>query len=279
MSIETDPFDPNAPEGDVRRGSQYMSRRDMKILGGMVVGLMIILYPIYQIGVKNSEKARCTVNMKAMYDAMAQYADQHDGRFPPVFRTGTGLEPGLGDTGRPYTWASDIQGYMNGRASFVCPSAKKDEIVANEDATSTTKILPTTYGMYAPYGGYLQTLIENPDKTVILAETSNLGSQTSYDPVKFGEVGKEIADGFVVGWSDSNEDGSLGSRSVTRLAFRGTGGGNFISPDAVGRHDAGIHVVTAAGERRILSPAMAQIEFRDKEPSGIWTTPPVTHKR
>lgn len=279
MSIDNDPYDPNAPEGDVRRGSQYMSRKDIKILAGLVVLLVILLYPVYQTGVRNSEKVRCIGNMKAMYDAMAQYADQHDGRFPPVYRTGVGLEPGLGDSGRPYTWASDIQGYMNTRASFVCPSAKKNEVVPSEDSTKLAKILPTTYGMYAPYGGYLQNLIDNPDQTIILAETSNLGSQTSYDPIKFDGGGKELSDGFEIGWSDSNEEGSASSLSVTRLAFRKTSTGDFKSGDAAGRHDAGIHVVTASGERRILTPAMAQILLRDKLPSGMWTIPPIVHRK
>jgi hypothetical protein len=236
--------------------------------------LIICLLPIYNMGVKNSEKARCTQNMKAIYEAMGLYTKDHDDGLPPLYRANDQFAPLLGpDTKRAYTWASDIQGYMGPRANFVCPSAKPDEIVQVEDPKSDKDTVPMSYGMYAPYGGVKVYNIENPEQTILIAETSNQGSQTSYDPVKFDDNGTALPDGFVIGWDDSNFEGSAQSKTVTRLAFRKTDGGAFTK-EAESRHDAGIHALTASGQRLILQPKDAIIKQRDKLPGGMWAVPP-----
>jgi hypothetical protein len=275
MPDHNDAYDPNAAEGDTGRGSQHMSWKDIKVIGLVIVVLIICLLPIYNMGVKNSEKVRCIQNMKSISEAISLYAKDHDDGLPPVYRTGVDFSPDLGaETGRPYTWASDTVGYLGPRSSFRCPSASEDEVVQAEDPKSNKATVPMTYGMYAPYGGLKTYNIESPDRTILFAETSNLGAATSYDPTKFNVGGKDLPDGFVIGWDDSNYEGSSASHTITRLAFRKTSTGNF-DKQAEGRHEAGIHAVTVSGTRLILEPKNAIIVQQDKLPGGMWAVPPL----
>ena len=279
MSDNNVGYDPNAPEGESSAGNQYLSWKDIRILIIVVVLLIICLLPIYNMGVKNSEKARCTQNMKAIYEAMGLYTKDHDDGLPPLYRANDQFVPSLGpDTGRAYTWASDIQGYMGPRANFVCPSAKPEEVVQVEDPKSDKQTVPMSYGMYAPYGGMKLYNIESPEQTILIAETSNEGAQTSYDPVRFTDGDKRIPDGFVIGWDDSNFEGSSESKFVTRLAFRNTSNGSFTD-QAESRHDAGLHALTASGQRIILKPKDAIIKQRDKLPGGMWAVPPARRSK
>jgi hypothetical protein len=255
---------------------------------------------------KNSERARCTANIKAINEAISLYAQEHDGRYPPVARgdlTDQGLVPTLGASGHVYTWASDVANYMSLRASFLCPSAESDEIVYVEDPRTDSKTIALSYGMYAPYSGYLTTTVENPDQTIIVAETSNLGSEGTYDPCpylatvpgKSGQgvepacgkgSGSKLPDGFVIGWSDSNltptltvidKDGTVkrGSRDVTRLAFSGSSNGVFDDKVTQARHGDTIHGLTATGERMNLTPEMAAFySANGRHINPAWTVPP-----
>lgn len=266
-------YDPQAPEGDKSSSDVYFSKKDLKVFAIGLVSLAVILYPFYQFGVRSSEKARCSANMKAMMDAMNLYAESKDDRFPPLYRTGNNREPGLGDTGKPYTWADDIQPLMNKRYSFQCPSAKPDELVSSEDPETSQSVLKTSYGMYAPYSGYTRSLIANPDTTAIVAETSNQGAQGTFDPVPLkDEKGNAVPDGMVIGWDDSNEEPSSASKFVTRLSYPETRNGDF-KKDGISRHDAGIHVLTVTGERLTLPPSAARVEHRFGSIQGLWAPP------
>ena len=270
MQDSNQPYDPTAPEGEMSGGSQYISLKDIRILGLVFVLLLAGLFPIYRMGVKNGEKAMCTQNVKAIYEAIGLYAKDHDDGLPPLYRAGDNNLPFLGlDTHLPYTWISDVAGYMGPRASFVCPSSSKEEQTVMEDPKTSTANIMASYGMYAPYGGMKTYNIEYPDQVVLVAETSNLGSATSYDPVKFGEG---IPDGFVVGWSDGNDQGTIDSKSVTRLAIRDSADGLF-GANAQARHDVGLNALTASGRKVLIKPKDALITLRDKLPGGIWTVP------
>jgi hypothetical protein len=266
-----------------------MSWKDIRVLGLVVLLLMAGLFPIYQMGIKNSEKARCTQNFMAIYQAMNLYARDHDDGLPPLFRTGNGFVPGLGEeTGRPYTWASDIVGYMGERGDFRCPSAKPQELVRAEHPQANDQSVTMSYGMYSPYGGYKTYNIENPDQTVLVAETSNLGTMSSYDPVPFKNAdGSLLPDGFVIGWNDGNEVATSKSTKVTRLAFQNTASGTF-GEQGIGRHTAEskqrkaiqvVHALTATGSKVNLTPGSAEIVQRDNLPSGLWSVPASNRRR
>ena len=112
MSDQNQPYDPTAPEGEAQRGGNYVSKRDLRVLLVGVLVLMGMLYPIYKVLERNSQKARCAQNMKAMSTAIHEYAALHDDRFPPIMRTLSNGSPDLGETGIPYTWASDVAEHM-----------------------------------------------------------------------------------------------------------------------------------------------------------------------
>jgi len=271
-------FDPQAPEGDASVANIYFSKKDIRVLGIGLVVLGIVLYPFYQYGVRQSEKARCSANMKAMMDAMNLYAEAKEDRFPPLYRTGNNGQPGLGNTGKPYTWADDVQPLMNPRYSFQCPSTKPDEFVHNEDPNSSKGELKSSYGMYAPYSAYSRSLIANPDQTAIIAETSNQGAQGSYDPIPLkDDQGNPVPDGMVIGWDNSNDEPNAATRFVTRLSYGDSASGKF-SKDGPSRHDNGIHILTVTGERLTLPPSAARVEHRTANTAdiqGLWATPVV----
>jgi Tfp pilus assembly protein PilE len=275
----SDTYDPAAPEGEITSRGSYVTGRELRAL--IIVGVLALVafLPIYTIFKGKTDRARCTANMQAMFDAMGLYAEQHDGRYPPIDRSETpgSLVPSLGETGHVYTWASDIAGYMSARASFLCPSANPEEIVQTEDPRSGSKTLPLSYGMYAPYGGYLVSLVENPDQTVIVAETSNRGSNHTYDPLPFTSLtGQPLPDGFVICWNDSNDNGDAASKTVTRLAFPGTDAGVFAKGGDA-RHGDAIHMLTATGER-VNSNQLSSIFHHGKLVSPLWTLPPITQR-
>jgi hypothetical protein len=266
MSQQT--FDPNAPEGEDRAGSAYISRKDIKVIAIGLVALGIICTPIYLSMLENSKKARCTQNMKAIMDALNLYASEHDSRYPPLART-EGIEslvPAVDNRGLVYTWASDVAPYFNQRASFKCPSATDEEAVKVDDPRDPKSRILLTYGMYAPYGAYPTALIENPDTAIIIGETSNQGSNESYNPMPLsGEDGTPRPDGFVIGWDNSND------KFVTRLALPKTKKGVFEELGLT-RHPKGIHVLTATGEKLTVTPNSAAMKLSGS-PNPFWRYP------
>jgi hypothetical protein len=271
--MSNDLYDPQAPEGDMSGRSAYISKKDIKVIAIAIVLIGVALYPIWQYQVRQSEKARCTGNMKAISDALNLYAEDKEDRFPPLYRTGKGDLPGLGDTHLPYTWCDDIAPLMNKRYSFVCPAAVSGEAVTSENPSSDKSNLKTTYGMYLPYSGYPRSLVPNPDEAAVVAETSNLGAATSYDPVQMkDENGTLLPDGFVIGWDNSNTEPNSKTKFVTRLAYPGTDSGKF-SKDGLSRHDSGIHIMTASGEVRTLGPEAAEFHQRKGSFTGLWAPP------
>lgn len=279
MSDTNQPYDPNAPEGAASAGSAYVSKKDLRVILGAVGVLAVLLYPIYKVLEGNSQRARCLQNMKAMSAAINEYAALHDDRFPPIMRTQLNGAPDLGTTGLPYTWASDASEFMSPRSSFLCPAATPEEIVYVEGQNNAK--IPVTYGMYAPYGGYLRAIVDNPDQTIILAETSNAGARKTYNPVPFVGMDEQIIsqDGFVIGWNDTNSSPSKESTMVTRLAFPESAGGSF-KKDGPTRHDKGIHAIVISGAAApYLKPTDAVVTQKFGLPGGFWEVPPVSKKR
>jgi hypothetical protein len=272
-------YDPSAPEGSEPSRSQYVSKKDVRIVLVGVILLAIAAYPIYKMLERNAQRSVCATNLGAIAKAISQYAEVHDERFPPIMRTGPNLEPDLGTSGYPYTWASDISEIMSPRSSFKCPAAQNEEITTIE---GREKIIQSSYGMYAPYGGYLRTLVPNPDQTVLIAETTNFGALATYDPTPFKTIDGQTVkfDGFVIGWNNTNNDPDDKSDKVTRLAFPETSGGVFRK-DGPMRHDGGIHALNCSGAMlgHLLKPTDAIVPIRRGLPGGIWEAPPASAAR
>jgi len=270
--MSQEPFDPQAPESGSSSSNAYLSFKDLRVLGLILLVLAACLYPIYQYGKRKSERSQCVNNTKAMSDAIGLYAKDHDDGLPPAYRSDSRGLPTLGGTGLAYTWASDLSGYMNPRASFRCPSASDAEVAYVEDPTSSKKKIAVTYGLYLPYGGVKMFNIENPDGTVLITETSNRGSNGSFDPKPLQDAnGTPVDDAFVVAWNDSNDRPSSSSKLVTRLAFTETKDGDFKKGFA--RHDEGSNTLTATGAKFNMTVGQAIIRQSAKLPGGIWAVP------
>ena len=261
-------YDPNAVEGDRSAGGQYITRKDLKIWGIGLVVLGVFSYPVFQYLKGQSERARCGTNLRAVYQAISLYAEQHDYRFPPLARTEPdGVTPSLSDNGRAYTWISDVAPFMNARQSFLCPSATEAERVLNESPISATATIPSAYGMYVPYAGVLTSIVENPDEVVLIADTSNAGATETIDPLPYG---KNLPDGFAIGWSNSNAMPDKATKSVTRLAFPHSEAGETKA----GRHGKFIWAVSASGELLQLTPEDAAYNSGIGGVSPHWRLPP-----
>ena len=248
MSDSNGAFDPNAVEGERPSGHQYVQLKDLKIwaLGLALIGAAT--YPVYMVLAGNSERHRCISNLGAVYSAINLYAEQHDNRFPPIARTaGDFVTPTLSEDGHPYSWVSDVSAFMNTRQSFVCPTADETEVVHNESPESSKKTVNSTYGMYVPYGGILTSLVESPDDVVLIAETSNEGSKSTFNPTPYGA---NVPDGFAIGWSNSNAAPDKSTTSVTRLAFPDSAKGTT----KIGRHGGFLEALTASGKLISLMP-------------------------
>ncbi len=267
-------FDPTAPEGDPSSGSQYVTRKDVKIIGVLLVVMVLILTPIYRYMKANSERSICAANLSQVFKAMGQYAEQHDDRIPPIFRMDDHFSPALNTQGRPYTWLSDLYEFIPRRFSFVCPSALLEEKAVQEHPDSSKLSLESSYGLYVGYSSSSRSSIEIPGSTFLLGETSNHGSKGSSNPTPYaGPEGSTVPyDGFAIGWSDSNRKPSGSSQSVTRLAFPGTDKGVF-SDLGESRHGSGIYCLTADGKRMLVKPDVAKLRIVDDLPSGFWRVP------
>ncbi len=283
---ENEAYDPTAPEDDPSRGSNYLSKKDFRNIVIGIAAFMILLYPLYQIMAKTSEKARCVQNMKEIAGALNQYAAEHDDRFPPLFATGPSGAPAMGANNLPFTWVSDISGFTTERSSFFCPSAQPDEAAKVERITQgpvvkgetgeDRRMLSTTYGFYSPYSGYLRSIIEDPNGTIVVAETSNRGAHDTYDPLPYKNEQGEVLpfDGFAIGWDNDNFEPDALTKFVTRLAFPETSGGNF-DKEGPTRHSNGINSLNASGGLIYLTPNSARVRQSGGQITGLWATPPI----
>jgi len=278
MSLDAS-YDPLAPDGDAPGRSAYVTRKDAKVVVVGLVVLSLLLYPVFMVLVRRSEKARCINNMKGIMDAINQYAIQNEDKFPPLFDTGPADEPALQTSGAPYTWASDLQDYMSPRVNFRCPSAVHAELTRSQDIHSVNGSFPLSYGMFAPLSSFNRSLIEDPDEAVLIAETSNLGAENTYDPLPFVDAnGKKMPyDAMAIGWDDNNFDGDDITKYVTRLAFPNSAGAVF-DKEGMGRHDEGTFVLTVTGHLRTVKPNIARVVRRYGSLYAPWPMP-LTAKR
>lgn len=130
--------------------------------------------------------------------------------------------------------------------------------------------------MYAPLSAYPKDGVPNETQTVLVSETSNAGSQDSFDPMplKTSKSGAKVQDGFVIGFEDSNGFPTNKSTLVSRLAFPGTKNGKY-DPKGEARHLTGIFYVTAAGSLKSLKPDDIAVTRLGKSSdlTGLWSTP------
>lgn len=268
---ENTAFDPNAPEGASGGvSSQYMSRKDFKWILGSIIVLCLLMTPIYFYMRDKAYKASCVKNMNGMMEALMVYASNHDDRYPPIHNGGAG-RPEVDSKGLPYTWISDIYSLKSDRITFVCQSASPEEASMSLDP-ATGEAIPSTYGFYTPYSTYSTNLVDNPDSVIVLAETSNGGSEDSYDPIPFQN---SKWDGYAICWDNTNDWPDDQTKSVTRLALRGSKDGPKAVDKAVGRHTTSIHAITASRLLLNLKPGSMITDYNRARftLTGSWQEP------
>ncbi|CAN5367579.1 hypothetical protein BH11ARM1_BH11ARM1_00360 [soil metagenome] len=282
----SDAYDPGAPEGETSAGAQYLNKRDVRTIAAILVVVGLCMIPIYKNLEKSGQKAVCKTNLQAIASAINQYAEQNDGRFPPAHATdASGTAPLVDAKGnRLITWATEISTYMKVRASFNCPAAAPEESVLiysqrpidNNNVSDRSRKLGeelSSYGMYSAYSGYPVQQVADPNQTLLITETANMGSRDTFDPLPFKDGdGKVIPyDGFAIGWDNSNEIPNSKTKSVSRLAFYGSQKGDFLK-DSESRHGDFIHALTATGSLINIDPASALVQQRASI-VGHWAVP------
>ncbi len=271
--LTTQQFDVDAPEDAKQTSSIYLSKKDVRVIL-IVIGVVIAIgIPLYYAFMQQRDKQVCATNMHAIYNAMMQYAEQNDQRLPPLYEVGDNGTPQIVG-GKPSVWASQLVPYMNARANFFCPAAEEDEkMPALGYDGRNRKDVDLTYGMYLPMGTFPYLLATSQSDTAVLVETSNHGSQGSFNPVPFRDSNGNVIpfDAFMAGFDDGNEALSPESKFITRLAFRNVSKG-YESNDAVMRHGAGIHVFYLDGHKGFLKPANAHIKNIFPDVEKPWRT-------
>lgn len=261
-----DPFD--AFDTDERPRSAYMSRKDWKIALVALAVMIAVLFPIYRSMLAASQNHLCVQNFQQISNAIGVYMASNNDRYPPAFVEVSPGEPMLFDAGdqkAPYSWMTLVRSAMEERSNFLCPTASSDEIAQNIHPDKIRTSFGSSYGLYVPRSGWPQSMIQNPDQAVVIAETSNRGSAGSYDPVPF----ESPYDGIAIGWNDGNLRMSKASQFVTRLAFRETSNASFRATGP-SRHEKGINVLFASGRKGVIGPSDARIQRLGESATGYW---------
>lgn len=258
----------DASETEERPRSTYVGKKDWKILVIFLIPLSIVIWMLYSKQLKLAHEAICDQNLAQIQKAMGVYQETNNGRFPPAFVENPDHQPMMIQSGKveaPYTWISLIQPGFESRASFVCPSALPEEFASNLHPEKKDEVINSTYGMYLPRSGWPESLLQNSEQAILVAETSNHGSNSTFDPKPYSGA----PDGFVIGWSDGNIEMTDDCQWVTRLAFQETTNGKFLEMGPA-RHETRIHVLFASGRRGRIQSGDAKIERLGAQSTGFW---------
>jgi prepilin-type processing-associated H-X9-DG protein len=259
---------------DEKPKSAYLSKKDLRVFGVVLVFLFLLLYPVFIVMRQNTWRYLCGRNFESMSKAVLLYSEGHEGRFPPV--AGDYGAPIIQD-GKLYCWATiaDLRQNMDPERSFLCPAATEDEAYHIAGPNRTTEA--ATYGMYLPLGAANISSLTNPQGTVLFAETSNMGSRDTADPVKYTDASGAVIpnDGYAIGWDTSNTFPAPSTHHATRLAFYETANGQF-KEEGPARHGDGIYFLFADGHRKYVKyPSQARIlmDSSSGRPKGMWEIP------
>lgn len=262
-------YEADEPEGSRGVSGQYMSRKDVVWIVGIVAVLAVMAVPLYRVMKEESDKTGCKRNLSAISKSIQQYAEVYDGRYPPIYTPGENGAPSLFE-GKPVTWASVIPELSSG-ASFRCPAAEDIETVRVSGASFKRSMfqpeperldyIELTYGMFAPLGMRAVSDVAIPTDTVLLADTTNNGAKGVYNPKPFTLAdGTPVeTDAFSIGFNDSELSATPESTAVTRLAFFGTADGNFDKESITSRHKGQVFAIFADGHFGVLSPDRATL--------------------
>lgn len=266
-------YDVELERTDEQPKSRYLTKRDaIRLVVGLIV-LLILLYPVYMILMGNAQNHLCESNLNQMFHGVDLYATENNDCLPPVYVTAENEAP-LIENGSAYTWVSLIDGYVKDRTVFTCPAADLNAGEGVRVHTSDGGSLILTYGMVAPLGGEPRDQIDSPERTLLLAETSNYGSQNTFDPFPFKDGSGKVVpfDGFIIGYDDSNLLPTNASRFMTRLSFYNSKDGTFDVKKPM-RHRDAINALTVSGSLRRIKATQADYKNADGAFNPDWLLP------
>jgi hypothetical protein len=247
-----DAYDPQESD-EGRKGTQYISRKDVRIIGIVVFVLGLIAWPLYLHMLKGVNQSLCSRNFRKMAIAMQEYKADFDDHLPFAYETASygGSDIKLRG-GYPYTWQWTLQPFTNDWKVFRCPAA---EAVENSLTSDGSQIQGSSYGMLNAYSGIQYSMIANPASKILISETVRNGAlgtldplplQTPIDPANPSAGMKTIQDdGFVIGFDNNQTYPNVNTQFATRLAFPDAKTAGL--DQATSRHPDGIHFLTVDG--------------------------------
>jgi hypothetical protein len=248
----SDPFDPQAPE-DKPRGSQYVSRKDFKVIAIGLFFLALLAWPIYNYMLAQVQMSQCGKNFTKMSLALQNYLSDNDDHFPYAYETqGYQSSDATLRNGYANSWQFQLERYTGTWDVFRCPAADPSENarISNGDIVETS-----SYGMVNAYSGVAASTIANPDLKVVIAETATNGANGTLDPLPL--IGPKD-DGFAIGFNNSQDYPDLKTQFATRLAFPNSAK-TGLDHQSEARHPNGIHFLMVGGGSRFADGAYGHV--------------------
>jgi hypothetical protein len=265
----SDPYDPQKPE-EVRRGSQYISRKDVKIISIVLLVLFIAAWPVYLYMLANVNKASCSKNMRKIATALSTYRSEYDDHMPYAYETASYSSSDIAlKGGYAYSWQWLLEPYTDGWKVFSCPAAQPSENTITSDGGH---FHASSYGMLNGYSSVSYSSIIAPGSRIIIGETARNGAMNTFDPLQLQAGGKPLNDdGFMIGFDNDQSYPNSRTQFATRLAFpdsRTKG----LNAESSSRHPDGIHFLTVDGSLWTRGGEIARvIEMQGN--FGAWDVP------
>ncbi|HEY3782207.1 MAG TPA: hypothetical protein VGL56_14080 [Fimbriimonadaceae bacterium] len=275
-------YDPEEDEG--RKRTAYISAREWRVIGIVFVVVCILMVPVYNHFMDLRNSHICTQNLLDIGTAVEGYMEDNNERLPPVYATADdGIEPRVFDKKAVFSWVSLLTHYMNKTEAFSCPAAIDSEGVQNLPSSNGPNVT-SDYGMYAALSAFPRDSISSPGSVALVVDSSNEGSNGTYDPLPFKDSsGNLIPDGFVVGLNttnftpaDSTQTKYDSAKFATRVASPDSAKMGFSSKSYT-RHPDGINVLMADLHREHISADRINAEHpggvKGHGVIGLWAIP------
>ncbi|HVT13745.1 MAG TPA: hypothetical protein VHE55_15880 [Fimbriimonadaceae bacterium] len=265
----SDPYDPQEVD-EKRRGSQYVSRKDFRIVAVVLFVLAIFAWPVYMFMLRGVNSSLCAKNLRKISGALQNYIADFDDHLPYAYET---VDYDSKDVhlrgGYAYTWQWQLERYTNDWSAFRCPAADKSENTLTSDGTD---IEATSYGMLNAYSGVQMSTIPNPDQKILIGETAKSGANGTADPLPLMAGGNVLKDdGFVIGFDNDQDYPNSKTSYATRLAFPGSAKTGF-NHETETRHPAENHFLSLTGAMRSMDGSIGSV-IRLGDSFGPWDVP------
>lgn len=269
----SDAYDPQAVD-DKPASSQYVTKKDIKVVVIVLCVLAVIAYPVYIYMLGGVKKSTCSKHLSAVGKALSAYMEDHDGRYPYAYQTAdyTSDLPAIRPDGLMYTWQWDLRPYNNDNSIFSCPAALPEE--NNLSSPDGKEMLRSSYGMLFAYSGLSGESVNDPKSQLMIGETSDMGANGTADPIPLvGYDGtKAKSDGFLIGFDNSNTYPDAKTTFPTRLSY-GESAKKGFTDETQTRHPGGNHFLYADSH---LSKSMDATVARITQAAsglGVWNVP------